>query len=119
MRCVLFDGCVYMVCTCAGAGLCLDVGVTSMMCGTVVLQAFKRIAGWNAAVTKARKALGIKGFQVRTFSCRPPESQLANNMAVPLHCVCCGGHIFYIWSPTYITANDTHRTCISACICCV
>ena len=25
-------------------------------------KAFKRIAGWNAAVTKARKALGIKGF---------------------------------------------------------
>merc|ERR1719507_2550371 len=27
-------------------------------------KAFKRISGWNAAVTKARKALGIKGFQI-------------------------------------------------------
>merc|ERR1712048_448388 len=26
-------------------------------------KAYKRIAGWNAAVAKARKALGIKGFQ--------------------------------------------------------
>merc|ERR1719476_1126352 len=26
-------------------------------------KAFKRISGWTAAVNKARKALGIKGFQ--------------------------------------------------------
>jgi hypothetical protein len=26
-------------------------------------KAYKRIAKWNAAVTKARKALGVKGFQ--------------------------------------------------------
>ena len=26
-------------------------------------KAYKRIAGWNDAVKKARKALGIKGFQ--------------------------------------------------------
>merc|ERR1712018_962348 len=26
-------------------------------------KAYKRISGWNAAVAKARKALGIKGFQ--------------------------------------------------------
>jgi hypothetical protein len=26
-------------------------------------KAYKNIKGWNAAVTKARKALGVKGFQ--------------------------------------------------------
>merc|ERR1719188_1442153 len=40
-------------------------------------KAFKRIAGWNAAVAKARKALGIKGFQAVGGKSKAGQSLLA------------------------------------------
>merc|ERR1712226_1073718 len=40
-------------------------------------KAYKRIAGWNAAVVKARKALGIKGFAVIGGKSKPGQTLLA------------------------------------------